>query len=75
METIKIIPATKAHTLPVYDLIQAVNLPTDTFIKSTQDEVDALIEQSVVAFSGNKLVGVILLNDACIDTIVSIGRG
>jgi hypothetical protein len=60
----------------VCHLIHSVDLPDSVFFKNGVDEVGSFVNgQSLVCLRGGKIIGVVLVMDGYIDTLVSSVKG
>ncbi len=60
---------------PVYHFIQAVPFKKEVFIKSSKKEIEQKINTSFVCEENGKIIGVLLVKNDYIDTIVSTRKG
>lgn len=59
----------------IYKIINNVKFKEDLFIKSSREEINSKLSTSYVCIYRGLIVGVCLINDTYIDTIVSIRKG
>lgn len=59
----------------IYTLINKVPLESCVFIKSTKEEIAQKIKTSYVCIADNKIVGVCMVQECYIDTIVASKKG
>lgn len=72
---IHIVGTTESDLDLVQNFIEAVELPREVFIKNTREETARFINSSYLALYEDKLVGILLIQDGYIDTIVSTKKG
>lgn len=63
------------HVSEVYDLIQSVEEGQGVFIKRSEAEIERFVGESLIVYQQDKIVGVLMVKDGYIDTIVSCVRG
>lgn len=63
------------HVQEVHSLIHSVDLPKDIFIKSSETEIKGFVGESLIAFQADSILGVLMMKDGYIDTIVSSVKG
>jgi len=64
-----------ADTRAVYDMIHAVDLPRELFVKDDRATVQRHVPYSYVAVVDEKVVGALLIQKNLVDTIVSTHKG
>lgn len=68
-------PMKQEHVKGVYALIKSVEQPPEVFIKSSEAEIERFIGESLIVYKADEIVGVLMVKDGYIDTIVSSVKG